>query len=305
MLSSLSTSDANFLRGIDKIKARMERAQLEVASGKRIFSASDEPDGISPLLSTRAELEANEQIKNNLGRTKAEVDAAEGNLQQSIKVLERARVLATQAQNSFNQDSTWNALALESADLTQQMLNVSNIAVEGRYIFAGNSDLSQPFDYDAGLASVTAYAGGPATRQSLFPGGNPFDIARAGQDIFDNAGIDAAGISKSVFAALRDLKNSLEAKDMVALKSAMLAVETSTKHIAGELSFYGAAQRRVYEATAASESTGLRLQTQLKRLEDSDTTSAILEMQQAQFQQEAAFRIRAQLPRKSLFDYMG
>lgn len=305
MLSSLSASDTNFLRGIDKIKARMERAQLEVASGKRIFSASDEPDGISPLLSTRAELEANEQIKNNLGRTKAEVDAAEGGLQQSIKVLERARVLATQAQNSFNQDSTWNAITLEAGDLNQQMLNVSNIAVEGRYIFAGNSDSSQPFDYDPGLSSVTSYAGGPSTRQSLFPGGNPFDIARSGDVIFDNAGLDAAGISKSVFAALRDLKNSLEAKDVVALKSAMLAVETSTKHIAGELSFYGAAQRRVYEATAAAGSTDLRLQTQLKRLEDSDTSSAILEMQQAQFQQEAAFRIRAQRPRQSLFDYLG
>jgi len=305
MINSLSASETSFLRNIERIKARVDRAQLEVSSGKRIFTASDEPDGISALLTTRSEIDANDQLKNNLGRTKAEVDAAENGLQQGIKILERARTLAAQGKNGFNVDSTWTALALEAGDLTQQLLNVSNLAVEGRYIFAGNSDGTQPFDYDPSLEAVTSYAGSAATRQSLFPGGNPFGTARAGDQIFDNAGVDVNGISKSAFAAIKSLRDALTAKDETALTAALQAIETSAKNISGDLSFYGATQRRVTEAVTAAGSTSLRLTTQLTRLEDADLTQSILEMQQAQFQLQSAFQVRGQRPRQSLFDYLG
>jgi flagellin-like hook-associated protein FlgL len=185
------------------------------------------------------------------------------------------------------------------------LLNVSNLAIEGRYIFAGNSDANQPFDYDPGLEMVTSYSGSAATRQSLFPGGNPFNVAKSGDVIFDNAGVDSNGISKSAFAALKSLKDSLTAKDEDGLRLALQAIETSAKHISGELSFYGATQRRVVEATSAAQSTSLRLSSQLTRLEDSDLTQAILESQQAQFQLQAAFQMRGQRPRQTLFDYLG
>lgn len=305
MIKTLSASENSFLRSIQKIQARADRAQLEVTSGKRIFSPSDEPDGISALLTTRAEVESNNQLKNNLGRTKAEVDAAENGLQQAIKVLERARTLAAQGQNGFSVDSTWKALTLEAGDLTQQLLNVSNLAIEGRYVFAGNSDNKQPFDYDPSLQAVTSYAGSAATRQSLFPGGNPFDIARAGDVIFDNPGVDENGVSKSAFAALKTLRDALDNKDESALRGALQAIETSAKNISGELSFYGAAQRRVTEATSAADSTSLRLSSQLTRLEDADLTAAILDSQQAQFQLKAAFQIRGARKGQSLFDYLG
>lgn len=305
MIDSLSASDATFLRSLTKIQQRLERAQREVASGRRVFSASDAPDGVSALLATRAELSANEQLRNNLGRTKAEVDAAENGMQQAIRVMERARTLAAQGQNGFNVESTWTALSLEAGDLLQQMLNVSNLAVEGRFVFAGNNDAVQPFDYDPGLGMVTAYAGSAATKQSLFPGGNPFPVARSGEEIFDNQGVDSNGVSKSAFAALRQLRDALTARDESGMRDALQAIEASAKSLSNELSFYGATQRRVDEATASADATTLRLQTQLSRLEDADLTVAILESQQAQFQLESAFRVRAQRPRQSLFDFLG
>ncbi len=233
------------------------------------------------------------------------MDAAENGLQQGIKILERARTLAAQGQNGFNVDSTWTALSLEAGDLTQQLLNVANLAVEGRYVFAGNTDNYQPFDYDPGLEAVTAYAGSAATRRSLFPGGNPFPIARPGDAIFDNSAIDENGVPKSAFGALKQLRDALASKDETLLKDSMKAIETSAKNIAGELSFYGAAQRRVTEASGAAEATSLRLSSQLSRLEDADLTQSIVESQQAQFQLNAAFRMRGQRKRQSLFDYLG
>ncbi|MFN9298961.1 MAG: flagellin [Acidobacteriota bacterium] len=305
MINTLSSSDNAFLRAVEKIQQRAERSQKELASGKRIFAASDEPDGVSPLLTTRAELESTEQIANNLSRTKAEVDAAEKGLQQAIKILDRARTLAAQGLNSFNADSTWDALLLEVSDLTQQMLNVSNLAIEGRFVYSGNSDTVQPFDFDPTLKDVTSYAGGPATRQSLFPGGSPFNVARPGDAIFDNSGVDENGLSKSVFGALRSLRDALESREPQALRSAIESVEAATRNVSNELSFYGSAQRRITEATAAADTMSLSIKSQLSRLEDADLTESILETQQSRFQLEAAFQVRSQRQNRTLFDYIG
>lgn len=300
MINNLNSSDTRFVTALERIQARMERAQRELSSGKRIFVASDEPDGISALLSVRSELESVEQSKLNLGRTKAEVDAAENGLQKAVKIMERARVLAGQAQSGFNDEPTWLALEQEAQDLTQQLLNVSNLAIEGRYIFSGNSDLTQPFTYDPNLNMVTPYAGSAATRQSLFPGGNPFGVALSGGDIFDSQ-----NPGESAFAALRELQTTLEARDVLATRDAMVNVEGALKHLSGQLSTYGAIQRRVVEATTAAESTTLRLKTQLARLEEADATQSIIDLQQAEFQQRAALQTRGSLPRNSLFDYLG
>jgi flagellar hook-associated protein 3 FlgL len=299
MINNLNSSDARFVAALERIQSRMERAQRELSSGKRIFVASDEPDGISALLSVRSELESNEQAKLNLGRTKAEVDAAENGLQTSVKILERARVLAGQAQSGFNDEPTWLALQQEATDLTQQLLNVSNLAIEGRYIFSGNADLTQPFTYDENLGAVSPYAGSAATRQSLFPGGNPFAVARSGEEIFDSQTPGA-----SAFAALRELQSTLEARDVTATRDAMVNIESALKHLSGQLSTYGAVQRRVIEASAAANSTTLRLKTQLARLEEADATQSIIDLQQAEFQQRAALQTRGSLPKTSLFDYL-
>jgi flagellar hook-associated protein 3 FlgL len=300
MIDNVSSSDARFLAALEKIQSRMERAQRELASGKRIFAPSDEPDGISALLSVRSELESMEQSRLNLGRTKAEVDAAENGLQSAVKILERARVLSGQAQSGFNDDPTWQALEQEASDLTQQLLNVSNLAIEGRFIFAGNSDLTQPFTFDPNTGSVNPYAGSAATRQSLFPGGNPFSVARSGEEIFDSQ-----NPGESAFAALRELETTLAARDVDAVRNAMVNIESALKHLSGQLSSYGAIQRRVYEASSAAESTTLRLQTQLARLEEADATQSIIDLQQAEFQQRAALQTRGSMPKTSLFDYLA
>ncbi len=306
MRTDFNASDSRFFEALERINGRLDRAQRELASGKRIFAASDEPDGISALLSVRSEFEANQQLSLNLGRTKAEVDAAENGLQTAVKVLERARVIAGQAQSGFNSEANFLALEQEAGDLTQQLLNVANLAIEGRYLFSGNSDGVQPFRFDPSLNAVTAYEGSAATRQSLFPGSSPFTVARSGGEIFDSG-----EPGKNAFAGLRELEVAIATRtettppDQAAIRTALENIESAFRHLSSQLSSYGAIQRRVVEATAAATATDLRLQSQLQRLEEADLTESIVNLQQAQFQQKAAIQARGSQQRTSLFDYLG
>jgi flagellar hook-associated protein 3 FlgL len=303
MISQLSSSDASFLRNLNKIQERSTRAQLELSSGKRIFDASDDPDSLSALLSSRADLETNAQLKINLGRTKSEVDSAETALQKAVSVLERARVLGGQGRSSFNSKNTNDALRLEVSDLVQQVLNVSNTAIDGRYVFAGNNDEVQPFSFDPPTNTVGPYAGTIATRQSLYPGGTPFDVARSGVDVFQND-----DPTKNVFASLTALRDALldtgEGLDQGVLQDSLVNLESAAKHLSDELIFYGNAQRRITEATTETTSKELRLRTEISRLEDADATEAIIEMQQASFNQTVALQVRGQRSKDSLFNYL-
>lgn len=303
MISQLSSSDASFLRNLNKIQDRSTRAQLELSSGKKIFDASDDPDSLSALLSSRADLETNDQLKVNLGRTKSEVDSAETALQKAVKVIERARVLAGQGRSSFNSKNVNDALRLEVGDLIQQVLNVSNTAVEGRFVFAGNNDEAQPFSFDQPTNTVGLYSGSIATRQSLYPGGTPFDVARSGGDVFQNQ-----EPGKNVFAALTALRDALvdsgEGVDQVALQDAVVNIDSSARHLSDELIFYGTVQRRITEANTETTAKELRLKTEISRLEDADATEAIIELQQASFNQTVALQTRGQRSKDSLFNYL-
>jgi flagellar hook-associated protein 3 FlgL len=296
----INAADSRFLASLERVEARLNRAQRELASGKRIFNPSDEPDSISALLTVRAQFSSNEQAKLNLGRTKAEVDAAENGLRNAVSIFERARVLAAQAQSGFNSEPTFQALEQEAADLKQQLLNVANIAIEGRYIFSGNSDLTQPFTYDPNTRMVMPYQGSAATRQSLFPGGSPFAIAKSGGEIFDSQ-----EPGQNAFAALQQLEEALLSRDPEAIRESLAVVESAATHIANQLTYYGSIQRRVVEASAAADAMSLSLQNQLVRLEEADATKSILDLQQGQFQLETALRVRGSMPRTSLFDYLG
>ncbi len=66
MINNLSSRNEQFLANMDRIQARIDKANAQVSSGLRITSASDAPDEVGPLLQSRAELAVAEQSKSNL-----------------------------------------------------------------------------------------------------------------------------------------------------------------------------------------------------------------------------------------------
>ena len=72
-----------------------------------------------------------------------------------------------------------------------------------------------------------------------------------------------------------------------------------------QLAFYGLVQNRLASETDFGKNYETQLQSQLSGIQDADLAAAITEMQQAQTEQTAALTSRAQLPRTSLFNYLG
>ena len=300
MLDPVDSSSRSFLLALDQLDRKLDRAQQQVSSGKRIQTASDAPDQVSELLSVRGEIAQNQQIQTNLASYKLETDVAANALEQASSVMDSVKSLTSIALDGSLSATMQANLAQEVQAFMQDMVAIANTQANGRYVFAGDTDTHAPYALDLTQANgVSGYMGTTSTRQAQGPDGSTFDIAKDAQDIFDNGSAGA-----SVFTALANLRNAIWTNNSSVIQSALTGIQSAQDHIHTESVFYGMAQNRISKATDDAAARDQQLQSHRGSLGDADITASILELQDAQFQKQAALSARAKVPPTSLFDYI-
>lgn len=317
MIRNLDPATERFLNALGSIDARLERANRQLTSGLKISSASDAPDQVSPLLTVRAQLEEITQIKANLARVKTETDVAEEAVRTAVKRAERALTLGVQGANSTQTPAQRATLAQEVSAILENLVNLSNASVEGRYIFGGDQGTQAPYSYDDSIAAnpvVQEVAGLTSTRQILLPGGSLISIAHTATEVFDAPG-------DGIFAAVNALRVALLNGPTVpegdpaysaqfqaqtaAIDAAVTNLRAAHNHLSGELSYYGTRQNRVDGALSSASTMELQFKTELSSIQDADLAEAAMELMQATTHREAAMEARVRTPRQTLFDYLG
>jgi flagellar hook-associated protein 3 FlgL len=300
----LDPSTEQFLDRLSDNTRRMHVAQQQISSGKRVSSVSDDPDQISTILQTRLELEGIEQSRRNLARVTTEVDTAEQALAAAGTLMDETRVLATRGASTIVSAEERSHLAASVQGVLERMVSLANTTVEGRFIFSGDQDGTAPYALDFAAVPPAlvygTYLGAAASRQALAADGSVFLIGHSAQQIFDDA-----NPAKSVFGAIESLRAALLSADEVALDAAVRSVQTAQEHLRSEHAFDGSVQARLTDAASIAASRELRFRTQLGALEDADMVQTIVEFEQAKTNRDAALQAHAQIPRRTLFDYLG
>ena len=300
MLESVDSSSRQFLIAGERLTERIDRAQRQISSGKRIETASDAPDQVGELLQVRSAIAENQQTQSNLAAYKLEEDVAANALDQATSVIESVKSLTSIALNGNLSPAMQANLIEQVQSFMQDMVGVANTQVNGRYVFSGDADQSAPYQLDLTQPNgITAYAGSASTRQARHPDGSSFAIARTAPEIFDSP---TAG--DSVFGGMSRLLEALIANDSTQVQNALSNLQTAEDHLHTQAAFYGMAQNRIGQANDYATNRDTQLQTQLSAIQDADVTAAILELQDAQFQRQAALSARARVPPTSLFDYL-
>jgi len=306
MITNLDAGSEFFLAAIERMQRRLAAANQQAASGKRIAVASDAPDEVSPLLQLRADQQHNAQIQANLAVAKTDADAADNALDASIKLMDRAIVLGAQAGNPLVDAAGRLSMAQEIQALQEQMVAYSRTTVQGRYIFSGDQDLSPAYSLDLTAATgVVQLNNSTATMRIEDAAGGTFASSKSATEIFDLRNSDGSIAPENVFAALNSLRLALVNNDSEAIEDAMTAIKASSYHLNAMQSFYGSVQNRIENAVKFAATYDIALRSQLSQKEDADVTAAAIEMSQTGTQLQAAFQMRARLPRSSLFDYLG
>lgn len=306
MIRNLDPSAERFLLDLRRIQNVSGRAQREITSGLRVGNPSDAPDQIGDILQLHAGIQRAAQIRTNLGRVQTETAAAEDALGLAVKIMDRARVLGSRGAGSTETAESRQILAGEVEALLEQLVSASRTTVENRYVFSGDRDHEPAYEADLAVpGGVDRKFTTQATRRVEHPNGSSFEAARTAQEIFDLRLPDDTSAPENAFTALNNLRVALQNNDQAAIDTALPAMRLAGDYLNHMLSFYGSVQHKVDEAFDSAKRLETQLTIELGEKRDADVASAIVELQQSVAQEEAALGARAQLPRTSLFDYLG
>jgi len=301
MISSLDSARQSFLTDLGQIQQRLQTAQTELSTGLKINNVSDDPSEIANLWQTNSELDQVQQADTNLGQVQTEVNTAESSVSSAVTLVERAETIGAEGATDTADAATRANLAGELGSILQELVATANTTVQGRYIFAGDTDQTAPYSIDLSQGSpIGAYQGSASTRQIQSPDGTTFPVALTAQQIFDSP-----NAQNNVFTSITALMQGLANNNDTAINSSLSDVQTANTYLNQQLEFYGTVQDRVSNAQTFGQNYTVQLQTQLSGIQDANEAEDITNMTQAQTQLQAALQSEAQLPRTTLFDFLG
>lgn len=222
----------NMVKYIGNNLTRMDRYQSQLATGKKIRVPSDDPVVAARALKLRTDVAEITQYQRNIKDAQSWLEMTETALNDMGDIFQRLIELATGSTDTTKSEEDLGATEKEVEQLRTQLVNLSNSAYAGRYLFSGyktdkvfmNADgtfaiaveNSEMINYEIGMSdSININVAGG----DLFNDGNATTVGGKGKfiddiDIFINAlnTKDSAVLNTMNDAFLNDLDNILRVR---------------------------------------------------------------------------------------------
>lgn len=260
------------LRSLQGRLAAVARAQLEVGTGRRIQSASDDPVGTSQLLRLGSALRASEQYHRNALSVTTKIAIEEAILDSTREALGEAREMAAGAANAAPDDPVRQTALERVRGVRLQVLAAANTKLSDEYLFAGSQTATRPFDEDG-----TYHGDGIGRRIPIAPGVD-IEAVHTGDVAFEPA-----------LRALWRLEQELETGDADSILSATADLEAAMAGITKTQAETGVRKVQVDEIEAQTLATVTQFLDEKAKIQDADPTESVVRLMTAQTALEQAY----------------
>jgi flagellar hook-associated protein 3 FlgL len=155
---------ARSLTGITNLRADVNKYQQQVASGKRLFTAAEDPVAASQALSIGERISSLDQFDRNANLASLRLSDQETAIDSATSSLQRVRELVLQGRNRALSADDRRFVNAEVRQRLQEMVSIANTRnASGEYIFAGSAVSTIPFSAN-GAGGVT-YNGDQTSRE--------------------------------------------------------------------------------------------------------------------------------------------
>jgi len=169
---------------ITSLQTQMSRTQNQLATGRKILAASDDPIAAARALEVSQSKDVNTQQSTNRDNAKSDLSQEEVALASATTLLQDVKTLAVNAGNGGMTQKDRESLATEMEGKLNDMLGVANTSNgEGGYLFSGFRATTVPFTM---TATGAAYQGDQGQRVLQVGPTRQLPISDSGFSVFEN-----------------------------------------------------------------------------------------------------------------------
>ncbi|AWK50923.1 flagellar hook-associated protein 3 [Clostridium beijerinckii] len=150
---------SNYLRNMQSNLTNMQTLQNQLASGKVIQKASDNPYTASRSMQLNAEISSNKQYNENIKDVSNLLDTTDTALSQIGNVFGRIETLLVNAGNGAYGDDERTSIQDEVKEKINELSQILNTSFDGSYIFGGTKTGSKPTTVVDGVLQYADKAG--------------------------------------------------------------------------------------------------------------------------------------------------
>jgi len=296
MMSNIFTSN------LRKQTEAMLQRQEQIATQKRINRPSDDPSGMGRVLAGRSTLATIGQYTDNIKQGKTRLEFNEETLKLADDLVQRARRTAEEKSgDSVTVEEL--ALAAESVkEIYDQVLQLANSKLNGRYIFSGDKSNEAAFTRDVDYNAT--YNGDAGSFRIPIADNVQVNVDADGRNYFQ----DAAGGGVNIFDELRDLIVGLENTDLAVgstqIRATIDPLEDAHVQIMNKRSEAGP---KLYRLQATEEHwTNVKntVQAAIGREEDVDVAQAIIELKNLETAYQSTMAAASRIIQPSLVNFL-
>ena len=292
--SMLST---NMLRNLNTSYSKMSKLQDQINSGRKFARPSDDPVAAVKGMDYRVQLDKIGQFTRNVNEMKSWIDTTDSVLSDVTSALTRVQELVTQAANDTNTADERQKIAVEIEQIQQQIRDVANTQVAGKFIFSG-TNTSSPLFTDDQIADPAKLTG--LNQDVSFEVGDGIVMVAntPGYEMFK--GIDEM-LTKVLnpVGGLKDLNTTGDA-----IGNLLTDIQKSVSNVLDVQATVGAKQNRIDTIENRLSILEVNITKQKSLNEDTDYAETITEMTTQESIHQAALSVGAKIIQQTLVDFM-
>jgi flagellar hook-associated protein 3 FlgL len=184
---------------MQQLETALAQTQSQLSSGKQLQTAADNPAGMTQVNVLNAQLSASQQYVTNGNAASANLNLEDQALTDATNLLQSARDLAVEANNSSLTAAQRQDIATQLQQQLQDLVAIGNRTdANGNYLFAGYASNTQPFAQSGGSVS---YNGSSSVSQVQISANQRVSASDSGASIFMNTPAGNGTFTTSVAAA--------------------------------------------------------------------------------------------------------
>jgi flagellar hook-associated protein 3 FlgL len=292
--------------------------QQKLSSGQNINKPSDDPVGLVRVLDLSNTLRTDQRYSKNIQDSISEANTTDSVMSSMVDLIQRAQEITTQAANFTTGTDGRKSIGLEVDQIIDQMVQLGNTDIGGKYIFGGMKTDSPPFMRSGDNITYSGTASNLDWQRNVeIAKGVQISVNTNGNDLLGNSTVTTAGPplpstfsagSQGIFKTLVELKTDLNASSdpnqLTEIQARLDELTTNMNTVVGKQAIVGAVSNRLDLSQGRIDDRKSVLTQQYASLQNVDTASTIADLNSEQNTMEASLNVTARVLQNSLLSYL-